>query len=267
MTIIDFHTHTFPDRIADATIDHLAKLGNVKPYRRGTLDALKESMRKGGVDGSVVLPVATAVKQVDSINRLSAELNGKDGVFYAGAIHPECENVEDILDGIVAAGLKCIKIHPDYQGVYFDDERYIRILELAARRNLLIVTHAGVDVGFPQDVHCTPDMVLRVLDRLKGIIDGKLILAHMGGCSLPEEVFEKLAGKPVYMDTAFVLHAYPEKCVEIIRKHGADRILFATDSPWADQKQYVEILQNLPLTDEEKAKIFGENAKRLLGIQ
>ena len=59
MTIIDTHTHTFPDKIADKTISLLEKKGNVRAYRKGTLDALKESMKKSGIDYSVVLPVAT----------------------------------------------------------------------------------------------------------------------------------------------------------------------------------------------------------------
>ena len=57
--VIDFHTHTFPDKIAAQTIKLLSEKGNTKPYREGTLNSLKESMNKSGVDYSVVLPVAT----------------------------------------------------------------------------------------------------------------------------------------------------------------------------------------------------------------
>ncbi|MDD6094830.1 MAG: amidohydrolase family protein, partial [Clostridia bacterium] len=127
--------------------------------------------------------------------------------------------------------------------------------------------HAGIDIGYPDDVHCTPDMVLDVLDRLQGIIDNKLVLAHMGGCSLPDEVLLKLCKRNVYFDTAFVLHSYTEKCVEIIKSHGADKILFATDSPWAGQKEYVELFKALPLTETEKELILYKNAAKLLKIE
>ena len=264
--VIDFHTHTFPDKIAAQTIKFLSEKGNTKPYREGTLSALKESMKKSGVDYSAVLPVATAPKQVGSINRLSAEENGKDGIFFAGAIHPDCENVEEILDFVKSNGLFGIKIHPDYQGVYFDDERYIRIMREAAKRDLIIVTHAGVDVGYPDDVHCTPDMVLNVLSKLKGIIENKLVLAHMGGCDLPDEVLKKLAGGPVYFDTSFVLDKYTDKCREIIEKHGFDKILFATDSPWSEQKKFVEIIKEYGFSKEQTDMILYRNAKRLLNI-
>lgn len=264
--IIDFHTHTFPDKIADKTIAHLAEFGGTKPYRRGTVASLIESMSEAGIDISVVLPVATAPKQVESINRLSAELNGKDGLYFAGAIHPDCENVEEILDTVKEAGLFGIKIHPDYQGVRFNDERYIKIMKEAASRGLITVTHAGIDVGYPDDVHCTPDMVLDALEKLGGIIDGKLVLAHMGGHDLEDEVFEKLCGKPVYFDTSFDLDKHTDKCVAIIEKHGADKILFATDSPWADQKKFARLIRTLPLTPDQAELICSGNAKKLLKI-
>ncbi len=147
--IIDFHTHTFPDEIAERTIAHLTKVGGIKPFRDGTLGSLKESMRKAGIDQSIVLPVATNPRQEKTINQLSAKLSGKEGIIFAGAIHPDCESVEETLDYIKNAGLFGIKLHPDYQGVEFDDPRYLKIISEAAKRDLIVVTHAGVDVAFP----------------------------------------------------------------------------------------------------------------------
>lgn len=262
--VIDFHTHIFPDKIAAQTIAFLSKQGNTKAYYEATYDAIQNEMTESGIDCSVILPVATAAKQVESINKMAERLNGTDHIVYAGAIHPQCENVEEILDGIKAAGLIGIKIHPDYQGEYFDSPAYIKIMAEAAKRDLITVTHAGTDVGFPNDVHCTPDMVLHVLDELKGVIDNKLVLAHMGGCDLPDEVLEKLAGKSVYFDTSFVLDRYEDKCLEIIKKHGADKILFATDYPWSDCKKFVEIIRNYGLSQEDTDKILYKNALALI---
>ena len=265
--VIDFHTHTFPDSIVEKAMAKLSAAADIEPYRNGTVDSLTESMNAGGVDMSVVLPVATSAKQVDGINRLSAELNGKRGMIFSGAIHPDCENVDEILDGIKAAGLFGIKLHPDYQGVYFDDPRYVNIIRKAAERDLITVTHAGIDLAFPDDIHCTPDRVLNVLGELGGVADGKLVLAHMGGVTFLDEVAEKLVGKPVYLDTAFVLDIYPEKCIELIRRHGADKVLFATDSPWKGQREFVDLFRSLPLSEKERELIFSENARRLLDLK
>lgn len=263
--VIDFHTHTFPDKIAEKTIEHLSKKGGIKPYRDGTYSSLKKSMLNAGIDISIALPVATSKSQVETINNLSAELSGKDGIYYFGAIHPDCDNIEAVLDDIKAKGLKGIKLHPDYQGTYFDDPKYIRIMGEAAKRELIILTHAGRDVAYPQDVHCTPDMILNVLNELKGVIEDRLVLAHMGGFDLEDEVLKKLIGKPVYMDTAAVLDRYPIKCKEIIEAHGADRILFATDSPWTDQANMLSCLKSFGLSQKDNELILYKNALRLLG--
>lgn len=268
--IIDFHTHSFPDKIADKAVASLAEKAHIPPYRDGTLTSLRESMERAGIDYSVVLPVATSPKQVESINRLAAELNGKNGIIYAGAIHPDCEynDIPEILDNIKSAGLFGIKIHPDYQGAYFDDPRYIYIMSEAAKRDLITVTHAGLDLGYPDDIHCTPDRVLNVLDRLKGVIDNKLVLAHLCGCEAADEVIEKLSGKPVYMDISFVLHRFPAEVVKrVILAHGADKILFATDSPWSDQSAYVKLMYSLGFDGETLEKILHKNAQMLLGFR
>ena len=264
--IVDFHTHTFPDAIAERTIAYLTEKGGIKPYREGTLSSLIENMKKCGVDYSVALPVATLPKQEKSINRTSAENNGKNHVFFAGGIHPDCEDVPGTLDYIKSSGLFGIKLHPDYQGVHFDDPRYINIMRQAAERGLYIITHAGYDIAFRDHVHCTPDMVLNVLKELKGVIEDKLILAHLGGYDMPVEVLEKLVGAPVYMDTAAVLRLYPEKCREIIIRHGFDRILFASDSPWDSQRDYIDFIKSFDLGKEAEDKIFYKNAERILGF-
>ena len=104
-----------------------------------------------GIDLSVVCPVATNTKQPEKINRLSVEYNEKmseNKIFYFGAIHPDCENYKEIIDDIVAMDLKAIKIHPDYQNTFFDDEKYLRLIDYAANKDLGIIVHAGEDVGF-----------------------------------------------------------------------------------------------------------------------
>ena len=263
--IVDFHTHTFPDKIAQRSVFHLSEIGHILPHRLGTLDALKDSMAECGIDYSVVLPVATAPKQEPTINRVSADLNGKEHLFFAGAIHPDCADVPGTLDFIKESGLFGIKLHPDYQGVRFDDPRYVRIMAEAAQRGLYIITHAGMDIAFRNDIHCTPDMVLRVLHELEGVIEDKLILAHLGGFALEEEVLEKLCGKPVWMDTAAVIHMRPAKCRAIIEKHGPEKILFGSDSPWEHQRDFADRLVGFGFSKAETEAMLWRNAQTILG--
>ena len=54
--------------------------------------------------------------------------------------------------------------------------------------------------------------------------------------------------------------------VRIVKKHGADKILFATDSPWEDQADYIRRIHEMPLTPEEEINILGKNATKLLQL-
>lgn len=74
-------------------------------------------------------------------------------------------------------------------------------------------------------------------------------------------------GKEVYFDTGVIFdYMETEQFLRIARAHGSDKILFASDSPWADQKRFVDIMKALPLTEEERENMLWKNAGKLLGI-
>lgn len=261
--IIDFHAHMFPDKIAKGTLDFLEGICKVKPYTDGTYAGLSRSTQEAGIDISISLPAVTKTSQAESVNRFAAQYQEQPVISFGG-IHPACENYKEILRQVKEMGIKGIKLHPDYQDMYFDDIRYKRLIACASELNLIVCVHAGADPKSPKDIHCTPQMALQVI---KDVRPGKLVLAHLGGNELWDEVEEYLVGEDVYFDTGVVLGRIPEEqFVRIVRTHGADKILFGTDSPWAGQKEFVEILSAMPLTQEEKELIFSGNACRLLGL-
>ena len=264
--IIDFHTHIFPDKIAARTIEALEAKAGLTASTDGTVKGLLASMEDAGVDLSVVLPVVTKPSQFETVNAFAASINKqyKGKLLSFGGIHPDTEDYKGELDRIKELGLKGIKIHPDYQGVMIDDVRYMNIIEYADALDLIILTHAGVDIGLPDPVHCPPDRMRKVMDKLH---PKKMVVAHYGGWNQWEEVYEYLAGENLYLDTAFTFDYIKEDMFyKIMDKHDTDRILFATDCPWGYQKRDGESLIKLNLTDEVKDKIFSKNAKKLLEI-
>ncbi len=265
---IDFHTHIFPDKIAAAAIGELSARCGCEPYSDGTLQGLTASMKESGIDYSVVLPVVTNPKQFDSINRFAKEIDGKNGIISFGGIHPDNDNIKEKLDYIKSLGLKGIKIHPDYQNTFIDDERYVNIISYCIEIGLLVVTHSGVDVGFPDTVHCTPDRILKLLSKLPQTEKPTLVLAHTGAFDMWDEVEKKIAGKNVYIDISYTLDKIDlAQLMRIIKKHGSDKILFATDSPWAGQKEFVEIFNSLPLNNKDKDNIAFKNAAELCHLK
>ena len=71
--------------------------------------------------------------------------------------------------------------------------------------------------------------------------------------------------KEVYFDTGVVLDRMPEEqFLRIVRMHGADKILFATDSPWEDQADYIARITDYVEDETTREKILGKNAQELL---
>jgi predicted TIM-barrel fold metal-dependent hydrolase len=268
--IIDFHTHIFPDKIAGATINALSTNASIPPHSDGTLKGLLDRMDEGNVEIAINLPVLTRAKQFDSITAFGKETNsntyGNKRVISFGGMHPDMEDYEENLKLLKREGFLGIKLHPDYQGTFIDDERYIKILSYAKKLDLITVTHAGLDGAFVgQPIKCTPKRVLKLLDALGGY--DKLVLAHMGGNELFNEVYDSLAGENLYFDTSYVLPQLGQETFEkITEKHGENKILFATDSPWQSTKKQVEIIKSYKLGKETENKILYENAKELLKI-
>ncbi len=268
--IIDFHTHIFPDKIAKRTIEILE--GNVLKIQGtpghavigATLSDLKDSMKRNHIDYSVVLPIATTPRQTPSINRFAAEINGKDGIFSFGSLHPLQEDWEEVLEQIKAAGMAGIKLHPEYQQFYVDSPECIRILKKCEELGLYTVFHAGNDIGIAPPVHCSPDRLAHVLEFVKG---DKIIAAHLGGWKDWDRVEQYLVGTPIFLDTAFtVFFIEKEQLLRIIRNHGSEKILFATDSPWEDQGKSAAAISALSLSPSDLENILYKNAQKILKL-
>ena len=268
MSLIDFHTHIFPDKIAPATVAALAKAGGTKPEGgTGTLDDLEGVALREDVSLCVNLPIATRPDQAASINRFAKEVNEREGrVISFGAIHPDAAEPERELAELAEAGFRGIKLHPDYQGHYADDPAVIRVVKEAKRLGLHTVFHGGVDIAFPNDVHAAPERMANLLSAL-GEGEGKVIVAHIGGYGLWDEVERLLVGRDVCFDLSYGIDHLPEEqLLRIVTRHGADRILFGSDYPWRDPADIDRVLAKLPLTDEQFALIRSGNAERLLGL-
>lgn len=268
--LIDFHTHIFPDKIARRTIDLLAGKASISPFSDGTADGLLAEMARAGTDISVTLPVLTNPAQFESVNRFAAEINRQYAeksprlVSFAG-IHPACEDIDGKMAELRKNGFLGIKIHPDYQETFIDDDRYLRILQCAKDLDLIVVTHAGIDIGYrDKPVRCPPERALRLIRQVK---HEKFVLAHLGASEMSHQVIDRLCGEDVYFDTSFVMRQTSEDVFKtIVQRHGADRILFASDSPWSCAADDAATIRSFNLDKTTEDKIFFENAKSLLGI-
>lgn len=261
MQIIDFHTHAFPDEIAERAIKKLQEKSFIKAYLNGTIDDLLRSMDKNQISKSVVCNIATKPEQFNSIIKWSDKIRS-ERIIPLPSVHPEDREIKAHIKLIKKSGFIGIKMHPFYQNFSIDDEKIYPIYEAVIENDLLIVMHTGYDISFPKWDIASPQRIINVLNKFPEL---KFIATHLGAWKDWDKVEQLMIGKNIFMETSFSFGWIPEeKIKELILKHPSDYILFGSDSPWADQGKEIENLKKLGLPKELMEKIFYLNAEKLL---
>ncbi len=263
--IIDFHTHCFPEKIAARAIEQLSmRSGMTRPFHYGTPKELTALAKRDGVDYSVVLNIATNPHQQKSVNDFAISLKDFGGIIPFGSVHPESPDAFEELERLKENGIKGVKLHPDYQGFFVNEERMLPIYEKISELGLITLFHCGFDIGYPEPIHCTAKALAEALPAFSG---APVVAAHFGGLMALPEAREHLMGKNVYLDTAYCYGTItPRYAKEFIDVHGADKILFGSDSPWNAPYQDIELIKCFGLSEDEEKAVLGGNAQRLLGL-
>lgn len=260
--IVDIHTHIFPDALAQKALRVLEKNSDYKysSVTNMTAEQLVNNMEKWGIDISVVQPVVTRPSQFLNANNWAREICS-DKIISFGGIYPG-KNYKQEIDYIVSLGLKGLKFHSEYQNFVVDDKEMLPIYNYALSKGLILLFHGGYDPAVRPPFKSNPKAFARVLDEMKG---GTIIIAHLGGHAQWDDVEEYLVGKDVYLDTSMGFKYFPlDQFLRIVKGHGANKVLFGSDSPWSNAKEEIRILKGLPLSATEIADILGNNAVRLL---
>lgn len=264
---IDVHTHLFPDKLSSKALAKLAAVSGLAPQTDGTLFGTLKKLDEWGVDRAVTLHIATAPGQEKNVNRFAASLTEETGgrLLAFGSVHPDSPDALKILGSFQEMGLKGVKLHPDYQGFEADEKRLYPLYERICALKLPCCFHMGYDPLSPKHFHAAPAMLARVHRDFPKLT---LILAHMGGMNLWEEVEEQLLKKELYLDTAMVAGSLsPRQAERMINRHGAERFLFGSDCPWQDSETAARFIESLAVSDDKKEQIFSGNAIRLLGLE
>ena len=262
--IIDFHTHCFPEKIARKTIDKLSFVsGGLIPQTDGTKESRFFIMSKDEVDKSVVLSIATNANQQKNVNDFAVSLKSEKLIPF-GSIFPFSDDWENELEKLKKSGIKGVKLHPDYQQFFVDDERLFPIYKKIEKLELVLIFHAGEDFGFAPPYKATPERLRKVAT----FIETPVVCAHWGSLSMGEDVLKYLCDiDNCYFDTAFGYGTMPkDRALRILDKKGTDKILFGSDSPWNAPSWDIGMIKTMGLTSDEEDKIFYKNAEKLLRL-
>ena len=261
--VIDAHCHIYPQKIANKAAESVGAFYHEAPACGGTLEELMELGGSVGVDRYIVQSVATAPKQVASINRfIASEVEAHpDKLIGFGTLHPESADQQADLSELCSLGLRGVKLHPDIQGFCIDDERCLRIYDLCQEAGLPILMHTG-DHRYDMS---NPNRLIPVLKRFPALT---VIGAHFGGWSVWKEACEELCEySNLIVDCSSSLSYIPlEDSRNIIRRYGAERVLFGTDFPLHSPINELSLFEQLGLEDWENEAILSGNVKKLLHI-
>lgn len=173
----------------------------------------------------------------------------------------------------VAHGARGILLLPALHGFYGNDRRAWPIYEMAQSFRLPILAQTGDAGPMPPTGRGHWGRPRYFGDVAVSFPKLTLILGHLGKGYESEIAMLTRRYANVYTETSMRLNGLGEpgqwtaaEAVTWFRLIGVDRILLGTKWPLFDPRRVIAAIRTLPLTPEERAKILGENARRVLQI-
>ena len=225
--------------------------------------------------GFATLPTADPQAAADELERATAELGfvgalvnstlGSNGVFLDDA------RFGPLLDRFERLGVP-LYLHPAPPPAALSEAMYAGLPPAVAGRLATGVWGWHAEAG----LHVLRMIATGVFDRHPAL---RLIIGHCGEM-LPFMLaridamlrLDSLALAPsgyfarnIWVTTSGLFSIPPVVCT--VQVLGIDRVLFSVDYPFSSNAAGRELLDTLPLSPQDKAKIAGGNAERVLGLR
>lgn len=260
--IIDAHCHVWPDKIAAQLL--ATRPAGLDPVHDGTLDGLRRTMAAAGVEHAMVLGVAAQARTVERTNEFIGSVDRS--VFTPfGTVHPEL-SPESNLKSLHDNGVRGVKLHPLFQDLSLADPRVIDILHALAADGVTVITHAGAGGSTAANDRGSPAALRAALDTVP---DLTVVACHFGGYHQMDAAEELIVGSRAYLETSWpprMGDLDKERITTLIRRHGADRVVFGSDWPMADPAAEIAAVRDLGLEPHEVDAILGNTLAGILGI-
>lgn len=243
---LDFHTHVFRPAAARVVIEQMCAQMGIQAAGTGVIDDLRMRLAAANLHGAVMLYSPPKPAMIRAANLFVLEQQAAQPDFVAfGSVHPHAKDWEAELDFLRQAGIKGLKLHPEYQGYSLEEPEVEAMLRAAAPHFVFLCHMGGLVPGVtPATVQAAPHMLARLLDRVPGM---RFVAAHFGGQYLWEEALEHLAGRDdVWLDTAAALRSIaPELLRQILDRHDPEKIIFGSDYPFYDPAVEIRLLERI----------------------
>lgn len=274
MPVIDFHVHIGdPGQMKPWVITYFQNYGKGSGAEEvigkdGRMDpsALVEMMRKNGVDYAVILAELSPITTGIISNEHVAEFcKGRKELIPFANLNPYLSTRlgEELERCVHELGMKGIKLYPTYQQFYPNDRVLYPLYSKAQELRIPVMVHTGSSLfrgsrmkyGNPvllDDVAVDfPELTLIQVHSGRGFwYDASFFLAQ-----LHPGIYMEIAGLPPQN----LLKYFPEL------EKNAEKILFGSDWPGVPGiGKNIKTIRSLPIKEETKKKILGENAAKIL---
>lgn len=271
--IIDFHVHTAYYR--SRTQDYMDLLhqgwGDRTEWMIETYSSPKaflQLMDEVGIDYAVILaelaPITSGIAANEDVAEFCAH---SPRLLGFASIDPNISQrpADELDERVRNQGFKGLKLYPTYQHFYPNDAKLYPMYAKAQELGIPVLLHIGSSIFTGARMKYGDPIYLD--DVAVDFPNLKIVMAHSGRpfwydkafalARIHENIYMELSGLPPQN----LLRYFPE--LERI----AHKVIYGSDWPAVPTfKENIEVIQKLPLAQEAKKKILGQNAARLLGL-
>lgn len=260
MKIANAHTHIFPSKIAGKAVKAIGDFYDLHMGGGGTSETLIKDGAAIGTEVYLVCSSATTAAQVESINDfIIGECSAHPEFMGFATMHPGYGRIEEETERAAAAGMRGIKLHPDFQKFDIDDPAAMPIYRACQKNGLAVLFHAGD----PRYDYSSPYRLTKVAAQFPDML---CMAAHFGGFGRWQDVKAYDGLDSVVFDTSSALFmlSVPE-ALAIIDRFGPKKFLFGTDFPMWEAVPELARFDALGLGEDDRRLILRENFRRIFG--
>lgn len=299
MTLIDFHTQIWPERVAGTLPAGVKRWGKfwasplsrtlheVQPWLRflpslgravvqeigalapishlvleSSLSDLRDSVTQNQIDRCIVLSDPTKVENADLIRM------GKEDARFIPAIRiPLNSDVKSVIEAAHAENARILQLHTASDGLDPDCDFYQAQIETATRLGWIIIVQTGAPrthLAYRNPENASID---RFENWFKNWPKTAFVIARMNfdHPELAIDFAEKFSN--LHLETSW---QPTETIAEAVRRIGSDRIIFGSDWPIMGNNQKIGIhrirdaMDSQMITRTDGEKILGKNAEALM---
>lgn len=243
---------------------------HITPTGEGILiEDLIQTMEKSEVDKAITWLQPPYMRKIFELNKYvyKATQNYPNKILGFGWADPNLgiDKAKDMVKKcIYEYGFYGVKLNGAQNNYYIDHpEKSLPVIEEIAKTGKVLAFHVGADAY----EHTHP---FRIAKIAKMYPEMPILMVHMGGAGIPSLVDAAIEFAEKHDNITLIGSAIGAKeILKAIKKLGADRVCFGSDTPF--QLMHVELAKYNALLDneiakEDKEKIMGGNIARIFEL-